>query len=210
MTAFDTREVRRRIDALRRRDRAKDVFGAAGHGYELRPVLTKAELLSAEEQWEVTFPEDYRQFLLEVASGGAGPAYGIFPLVHVAGVWGWDGDGGDLVSKPREPFPHASAWNPAFPDRAEDEDEEAYWAKRSAWEEAVYFKPEQTNGAICICHEGCAIRDWLIVTGPERGHVWLDDRASDGGLLPRDSDGRRMDFGTWYLDWLSAAEREVQ
>lgn len=209
MHSFDPKDVRQRIDALRREDAARTVFGVNGHGYELRKPLANKDLVSAERQWGVTFPDEYRTFLLEVGSGGAGPSYGIFPLVYARGVWQWEGDGGDLVSELRNPFPHTTRWNPTYPERDEDEDEDAYWTKRDAWNEAVYWKPEQTHGAICICHEGCAIRYWLVVTGTERGHVWLDDRANDQGLTPRESSGKRLTFGGWYTDWLKAAEREA-
>ena len=115
-----------------------------------------------------------------------------------------------MVSDLQTPFPHPIAWNPAFRERAEDEDEHDYWAERDAWDAATYFKPQQTDGAICICHEGCAIRDWLVVTGRERGNMWRDDRASDNGLSPHESMGQRVTFGTWYLNWLASAERELE
>jgi hypothetical protein len=201
--------VRSRIDALRRRDVARKVFGAAGHGYELQPVLTDPEVRAVEAQWAVQFPDDYRTFLVEIGRGGAGPAYGIFPLVLAEGVWRWEGDGGDLVSQPQKPFPYSAAWNDAFREREDDEDEDSYWAEHDAWGEAVYWKPEKTHGAVCLCHEGCAMRDWLVVTGPERGHIWIDDRANDEGLMPRNMKGQRVTFSSWYMHWLSEAEREV-
>jgi hypothetical protein len=210
MDTFDPKHLRQRIDALRREDAARTVFGAISHGYELRSSLTDKDLVAAERQWGVTFPDEYRAFLLEVGSGGAGPAYGIFPLVQARGVWQWEGDGADLVSDLRNPFPHAAAWNPSYPERGEDDDEDEYWSQRDAWDEAVYWKPAQTHGAICICHEGCAIRDWLVVTGPERGHVWVDDRANDQGLMPREASGQRVTFGGWYVGWLDAAERAAR
>ena len=208
--AFDPGEVRERIERLRASRRAKYVFGAAGHAFGLEPTLAKAELESVEQQWDVTFPDDYRTFLLEVGRGGAGPGYGLFPLVRARDVWRFEGDGGELVSEVKRPFPHREKWNASFRERGEGEDEDAYWEALAAWEDALYFHPEQTHGAICICHEGCAIRDWLVVTGPERGHVWLDDRASDGGLMPQEIDGARATFSAWYLHWLAESERTAR
>ena len=60
METLDGRSVRSRIDALRRRDVAKALFGAAGHKYELQPVLTDAELRAVERQWAIHFPDDGR------------------------------------------------------------------------------------------------------------------------------------------------------
>jgi len=210
MSALDSADVRRRIEALRANKRAKDVFGASGHGFKLERTLTAAEVEAAEGQWGVTFPDDYRTFLLEVGRGGAGPAYGLFPLVENKGVWRFKGDGGELVSDLKRPFPHEKEWNAVYREMGEDEDEDAYWEERDVWDNAVYWHAEQTYGAICICHRGCAIRDWLVVTGPERGHVWLDDRASDAGLIPREIRGERATFAHWYLEWLAATERTVQ
>jgi hypothetical protein len=62
------------------------------------------------------------------------------------------------------------------------------------------------NGAIPVCHIGCALRRWLVVTGPERGHIWCDDRADQRGLYPLRLHGAdRVTFIDWYLDWLRDA-----
>lgn len=175
-------------------------LAALGHRYELAPKLSMAELAEVEEQFGVKLPDDYRTFLLEVGSGGAGPGYGLFPLGREGGTWGWDGDGAILTGDLRKPFPHTKEWNVSFEELAEGEDEDAYWARRDAWDDEVYWNPKETTGAICICHEGCAIRDWLVVTGAERGRIWLDDRASNAGLIPR---GKT--FAEWYLAWLDEA-----
>ena len=49
---------------------------------------------------------------------------------------------------------------------------------------------------------GCAIRIWLVITGPEVGNLWTDDRANDGGWLPM-----RVTFQQWYEDWLDKSLR---
>ncbi|HEX4512843.1 MAG TPA: SMI1/KNR4 family protein, partial [Polyangiaceae bacterium] len=132
---------------------------------------------AVEEQVGVRLPDDYRVFLLEVGAGGAGPGYGIFLLARADG-WGWDGDGATLTGDLATPFPHANEWNVTFEEWDEEaEAEDAYWARRDVWNDDVYWHPKQTTGAICICHEGCALRDWLVVTGPQRGMMWSDQRA---------------------------------
>ena len=94
-------------------------------------------------------------------------------------------------------------------DAGEEVDDEEYDRIERARSRA-YFAPELTNGAIPICHHGCAIRDWLVVSGPEAGNVWTDDRASDGGIFPVTTRGReRTSFLEWYWDWLQAARRTV-
>jgi hypothetical protein len=62
-----------------------------------------------------------------------------------------------------------------------------------------------TAGAICLSHKGCGFFIWLVVTGPESGTLWTDLRAADGTLEPLSAGPRRVDFSSWYLDWLSRA-----
>ena len=45
-----------------------------------------------------------------------------------------------------------------------------------------YWVP--VDGAIPVCHEGCAVRDWLVVSGPEAGRVWHDATADMKGWSP--------------------------
>jgi len=203
MATFDPKTILAELEALRVKDKERRVFGANDHDYALAPKLSLREVEAVEEQFGVELPRDYRTFLLEIGAGGAGPAYGIFPLVKV-GTWGWDGEGSNLTRELKTPFPHTKAWNLSYPEMSEDEDEDAYWERREKWDDEVYWNPKQTTGAICICHEGCAIRDWLVVTGEERGRIWLDDRASDGGLIPRE-----MTFADWYLKWLSVTTQSL-
>jgi hypothetical protein len=206
MPPFDTKKVLAKLDALRTRDKKRSVFGSSGHLWKLDPKLTEADVAAVEKQCRVKLPDDYRTFLLEIGAGGAGPAYGIFPLVRERGKWCWDGDGGHLTGDLAKPFPHAKKWNASFePWDEEAEAEDDYWERRREWDEELYWHPKQTTGAICICHEGCAIRDWLVVTGPQRGMIWLDDRASDGGLIPQ-----KKTFAEWYLAWLAKAARSFR
>jgi hypothetical protein len=69
-----------------------------------------------------------------------------------------------------------------------------------------YWDPSRTNGAIPICHQGCALRVWLVITGPESGRLWEDRRADCGGLFPLLlKDGSRATFSSWYAAWLEEA-----
>jgi hypothetical protein len=59
------------------------------------------------------------------------------------------------------------------------------------------------NGAVPICHEGCALRIWLVVTGKQAGKLWEDRRSEYGGLRPvRLADGSAATFSQWYNEWL--------
>ena len=70
-----------------------------------------------------------------------------------------------------------------FPYPEEQDDEDAYEAELEAFDN-IYWNPKQVNGAIPICHQGCAYRNWLVITGAEAGNVWEDLRADEKGLRP--------------------------
>ncbi len=59
------------------------------------------------------------------------------------------------------------------------------------------------NGAIPICHEGCALRIWIVVTGEQTGHLWRDRRAEFMGVeRVLTADGTHATFSRWYNQWL--------
>jgi hypothetical protein len=97
------------------------------------------------------------------------------------------------------------------PEEEDFDDIEDFDDAIEAWDErwdAVMFAPERTAGAIVICHLGCALREWLIISGSHRGTIWSDDRADDVDLVPLlNDDGKPVTFARWYSDWLEKAER---
>jgi len=114
-----------------------------------------------------------------------------------------EGDG--FVGKLSKPFPHKKPWNDLTGEPEETDDEEEYEKALEAFDER-YWTPDNVNGAIPICHEGCANRDWLVVTGPEAGHVWHDARTDQKGLYPiAIGKKKRVTFLEWYVDWLNQA-----
>ncbi|MFF4590461.1 SMI1/KNR4 family protein [Streptomyces sp. NPDC001388] len=213
--------VRARVMALGAQRAGSEVFGALGHRWVLEEPLTEDELAKLEGQIGVRLPEEYRAFLMHVGAGGAGPAYGLFPVRRVQGRWRWEGDGADMadLSMLAEPFPEQGpdpkTLDALLAERPEEEDFdeiEEFDDAIEAWDErwdAVMFAPERTAGAIVICHLGCALREWLIISGSHRGTIWSDGRADDIDLVPLLDDGKPVTFARWYSDWLEKAERTV-
>jgi hypothetical protein len=162
------------------------VFGAASHRYRIYPRLAEAEIAGFEQKHNVTLPEDYRRFLMEIANGGAGPYYGLQRLdaaVH---------KGSDhLISRS---WLHHAAWNlnyRQFP-TVEEYNE-------------VYHSDEQTQGALYLSHMGCGHEVLLVVAGEESGTVWEDYRGSDEGIVPVQhgtDPAERVSFSGWYEMWL--------
>ncbi|WP_344953804.1 SMI1/KNR4 family protein [Actinomadura miaoliensis] len=220
MTPSDWSDVGERLARLAADTDAGNVFGAESHGWRLEPPLSAAEIREIEEQLRVELPGEYRSFLLEAGRGGAGPAYGLFPVRRVDGRWRWEGDGADLTDLDTlaDPFPHTEAFNPAdaLPDPPDEEDyssleafnaaEDAYWEKH----DEVVYRPEHSIGLLYLCHLGCANREALVVSGPARGQMWADDTADGCGFRPLlDTDGTPMGFARWYRQWLDNAEAQL-
>ena len=213
---IDDARILMQLKALRRGDPSFKLFGANEHRYQLNPVLSESEIRQFEASHSVALPKEYRTFLLKCGNGGAGPYYGVFPLGFFDGAGGplesWtEGDGfAGVLSRS---FPHNNAWNLPVerftpPDIFRCAEEEDIWHQTL---DADKWKPSLVDGAFPIAHQGCAIRNYLVVSGDERGNVWVDDRANDNGIYPETmNSSSRVTFLEWYLSWLDEALAKVQ
>lgn len=173
------------------------VFGSSSHRYKLHPKLSEDELAAFEARHSIVLPEEYRDYLKEMGNGGAGPAYGILRLQD----WATELD----VQSPKflsTPFPYTTPWNA---ERPGDVDDDSYHESEvfMAWEKE-YYDNKHITGSIRLSHYGCAIYYFLVVTGEEKGFVWVDDRANDYGLYSAVSQKtkEKMSFSVWYHEWL--------
>lgn len=199
--------IREGLERLRTAKQPPKVFGAESHGFKLNRRLPESAVQKFETTHRVRLPADYRHFLTELGNGGAGPYYGVFKLGEMDDSFGFqkwkEGDG--FIGVLSEPFPHTSPWNDLTDEPEEIDDEEAYERALDAFD-TRYWDAKNVNGAIPICHEGCAYRDWLVVTGPEAGHVWHDARTDHAGLYPISiGKKKRVTFWEWYVNWLDEA-----
>ena len=217
--SFDSDTVLGLLAELKQRDRKRQIFGANGHDYALQPPLDAAVVEVFERHHNVSLPDDYRYFITQIANGGAGPYYGVFPFgQHDDGFEFCAWEDGSMVGDLARPFPHVRAWNlpKSFwenapepdPDTPPDE-EDKLWEE---WDEVLaeqYWNPAITNGEIPICHLGCALRQWLVINGEQKGFVWNDKRADNHGVSPvHDGAGRQMTFSDWYMSWLNESLRK--
>ncbi|MFJ2767713.1 SMI1/KNR4 family protein [Streptomyces sp. NPDC087300] len=229
--------VRERVLALREAPNGRAVFGAYfrehGHRFELRPVLTEEQVGAVERRRGVTFPPEYRAFLLEVGAGGAGPDYGLFPVTpdeyEDEGEGGYEGEGayadddavpGEADAPPPlfrpertaewEEHQAAEPWRTAYGDT--DEEAERFRRDHAAWDARDDELLEGlTDGALYVSEQGCAYYTLLALTGPERGTMWHDARAAAEGVIPVEFVGstERVTFARWYVHWLTVAERRA-
>jgi hypothetical protein len=79
---MDTRwdEIRSALQLLRDGGASESVFGAKRHKFVANPCLSEREIIEFETTHGLSLPADYRNFLMNVGNGGAGPAYGLFKL----------------------------------------------------------------------------------------------------------------------------------
>ena len=205
MEEFDIPAVIAAISRLRQS--RVDVFGSEGHHYQLNPVLSEAEAAAFERDYKIVLPADYRRFITKLGNGGAGPFNGVFPLGFLdhnfdEGPW-HENDG--FVGTLSKPFPLHAEWNDLTGQPADDplrRDEEEYWRQMDQFDKR-YWSSELVNGAFPICHEGCALRIWLVVTGEQAGRLWEDRRSERAGLRPVQlADASMATFSEWYKEWL--------
>lgn len=163
-------------------------FGWEGHGMRLNPPLAEPGVAAFERMHGVELPAEYRAFITRVGDGGAGPAYGLSSLeAALVRERKIDVPAAFL----RTPFPHTHAFNPE-----KDPAEQAFWALMDhggiSEDEADRHLLHETAGTLVLCDEGCGYLHLLVVTGADRGRMWMDARCSDGGFVP---------LGAGFLDW---------
>lgn len=221
--------VRTGLERLRAAKGATELFGARSHQLVAKPPIAEADVVRFEAEHGIQLPADYRAFLTRIAGGGLGPFYGIFPLGESdEGKWKKMA----LVGDPARPFPYETAWNLSEAELHEIQNDD--YTDHEGYDE--YWRP--LHGAIPISHQGCNLRDWLVVSGSEAGHVWHDGRADFAGVKPWASGAaaraetsvtwvpgmikvrgnragraeapslRRLTFLDWYEGWLFRALAE--
>jgi hypothetical protein len=179
--------------------------------------LTEAEIVEAERELGVSFPEEYRAYLRGVSAGGA-----LSRLERTGRGWWWAGnDVGRralLSTSFRHPDSYFEADNELMecePQAQAFEDDAGYRAAWSAWADEVdRFEDMKTAGAVVIQEHGCGFSTLLALTGPLAGTVWWDGRATCDRIVPLSLDhvgGARpirfrewLDHGSWALlppDW---------
>ncbi|MFG2771292.1 SMI1/KNR4 family protein [Streptomyces sp. NPDC048350] len=164
------------------------------------PPLSEAEVCEAEEQLGIVFPDEYRHHLLAHSAGGQPNR-----LHRSATGWGWEGDTSTDLHLLATAFPHPDSYvervdelddseprEEDFPDRARHQ---VAWR---AWDDAYgVLQEHKTSGAVYIQEHGCGFATLLVVTGPYRGTMWFDGRATCDLILPLTLEGRPLTFAEW-------------
>ena len=193
-----------RISQLERDDAGRTAYGSWFHHYRLLPPLEERCLAEFERRNEVVLPKEYREFLLRVGSGGAGPGQGLWPL-------DLGKDRGELLTRP---FPFEQFWCPVCC----SETREQARARTGA--------VSLTQGCIGLGSYGDCLTIHLVVSGAARGQIWVDESDCELGIWPdgescpcvfesqEDYDAararkRRFTFFDWYENWLDSACKQL-
>jgi hypothetical protein len=146
--------------------------------YQLNPVIENTVLEEFEKRYQIRLPEDYRDFLLHVGNGGiAGPGYYFYGIGYEKHFFR-ENLPDDVLKKP---FLWSKAWQPQTVEE---------------FEEVMSRTEEPLQGAIFIVNYGCSVMGHLVVSGTERGNIWVQDFGSENGIWPEG------DFFEWYNTWL--------
>ncbi|MGB3237730.1 MAG: hypothetical protein WBB29_05505 [Geitlerinemataceae cyanobacterium] len=144
------------IAQLRDADPTFKVFGSKKHQYRLESPQTERNLATFESVNGCMLPTDYREYLLTVADGGAGPYYGIESLKTACDD--------RTLSKP---FPFTTETN-TFANAELNKHSDCY----------------EDSGTLELCHHGCCLYAHLVVCGPTYGTMW--DVVEDYHFYPLD------------------------
>ncbi|MEV7112234.1 SMI1/KNR4 family protein [Streptomyces anulatus] len=148
---------------------------------------------SFESEHGIVLPEPYRTFVAEICDGlRAGPPdYGLLPFAKTPSDWGSDRPERLLA----EPFPLTEAW-------LWEADDDGTALSEQEFDDRV--ESVFDHGSLVLGTDGCGMYWHLIVTGPQRGHVWLID---ENGAIPfgTRSDASLMPgvpgFAGWVAHW---------
>lgn len=162
----------------------------------MNPIMTVEEIVQFEKETGIVLPTSYREFISKIGNGGIGPDYGLFSLEEAMVDFKLETHPKINISKP---FRYSQSWNEG-------------WILEIDWERGErprkdilekYMSINHLDGCLQIGHIGHGCTYLLILNGPESGNIWTDDRADYGGINPMvDSNGNKMDFMKWYMNWL--------
>lgn len=195
------RPVRESLRALADADPRFTRFGAAAHRYQPRPVLSERRVAELESSAGLRLPEDYRDFLLEVGDGGAGPYYGLAPLDQPSQLEVMRGVFSPRGIEPLEIIPESSGKVALGAGAAAAPSERAGSEPRGDGGGGLSPLLLPWHGVALLSHLGCGYLAYLVLEGPHRGQVWLDlgGNGEPRCIAPH--------FIAFYTDWLTALER---
>lgn len=215
-------QLKKKLAQLAILDATFEVFGSESHQYQFKPCLSNKDIQVFESRYNIELPSEYKNFLLEIGNGGAGPGYGLSGL---SGIESEDvipekvyRENYEILSKP---FPLTEAWNDLDLIVKDNTD---FVTNNDA-----YFDDKFIHGTLTITNYGCGIYGMLVITGEQPGKIWIDDRTNDNGIYPaslsfchafhdtdpddshpNNDEEQPLSFYEWYEDWLNRSLEQIR
>lgn len=197
--------IKSKFHHLKQLDRNFVVFGSEKHRYVFNQTKSEKELTEFEKNNGIKLPTEYKEFLMQIGDGGAGPYYGLEPIEN--GLFA------DLDYKDKndlndlsKPFPQTEHWNLDFGEDT-DENEDEYFAQK----DEEYYQNKWANGLLRVSNFGCGVSMNLVVNGKEYGNLWVDDRCNEQGIYPNPyiENRDRITFLDWYENWIDTEVKKL-
>lgn len=189
-----------KLEELKLLDTDFKIFGAESHRYTFNLKIEEEEILVFENEHKIKLPENYRTFLKTFGNGGCGPDSGLFKLEKGIYDIPFNAPKSEIINLKKD-FKFDDFWNlETYPkedyDKWMDEYDDVKWA----------------NGMLRIGHLGCGMYSNLIISGKEKGTIWIDSRTNEGGIYPANyyNNNTKNDFLSWYLYWIENAIIELK
>ena len=189
-----------KIEGLKKLDTGFKTFGSESHQYIFNNTIDENELLLFEKKYEIKLPEDYKQFLKTYGNGGCGPDSGLFKLEN--GIYDIPlNKKQSKIVTPKNEFRFNGFWN------LEEISKDNY----DAWEDE-YDNIKWADGMLRIGHLGCGMYSNLVITGKQKGTIWIDSRTNEGGIYPANYYNKTIknDFLSWYLHWIESSIKKLK
>jgi hypothetical protein len=215
-------QLKKKLAQLAILDATFEVFGSESHQYQFKPCLSSKDIQVFESRYNIELPSEYKNFLLEIGNGGAGPGYGL------SGLSGIESE--DVIPEKvylenyailSKPFPLTEAWNDLDLIVKDNTD---FVTNNDA-----YFDDKFIQGTLTITNYGCGIYGMLVITGEQSGKIWIDDRTNDNGIYPaclsfchafhdinsddsypNSNEEQPLSFYEWYEDWLNRSLEQIR
>lgn len=173
--------IRKLLDKVKCKDENLEISSAHSHKYKLGVPADEAEIQKFEADHQIELPEEYRNFLLFLGDGGAGPYFGLYSLKE--------------IEREVRKGCYRLAEEPVICPEMSGEEWEAEAASQERESEEKYFL---YAGVLPIGSQGCTLVTGLMLQGPYRGQVVYFDLDCCG----RPFFVREQGFLAWYERWL--------
>ena len=182
------KQIKLKLRKAKSVDQDLKVFGASSHKYLVSPPLNRSEIEAFESKYNISLPESFKIFLLNIGNGGisfansaAGPFYGIYPLGHKVNI------SYNVNDDPKESLTRPVLIHPQIT----NQEWEALIEQNNSNQGKIY------SGILPIGTQGCTYIHGLILNGTHRGKVVNLDIDLQMPIFTFEDN-----FLDWYERWL--------